>query len=298
MRGVTYQITEGGASYGPTLRRKNLKFVRSTGLDADAKSAGAKGKGKEKECDRADAMEKNGKRGLYDGMESLYESTSIVAAAPSSTSITTGRSSQQTRIIARRTVQKGRNRTAQVSTRDEIDLTVSSDDDGYMNNAATSSEEAEEVLGLDDDEVIVLDSKTGFRLPARTRLFTDHEARPHQSRSILDLLPSHDETPATPPIQYGIESTNIGYKLLSKYGWKEGTGLGAKKEDDVEDDRLLVPLKDSNKMDKRGLGMATVKNKLKVKKKGKRERKVERLNRHRDVEDRRKRKEMLRYLNT
>eukprot|EP00268_Persea_americana_P005638 TRINITY_DN11907_c0_g1_i1.p1 TRINITY_DN11907_c0_g1~~TRINITY_DN11907_c0_g1_i1.p1 ORF type:complete len:135 (-),score=26.52 TRINITY_DN11907_c0_g1_i1:193-564(-) len=45
-----------------------------------------------------------------------------------------------------------------------------------------------------------------------------------------------------------IGSSNIGYKLLKKQGWKEGTGLG------ISEQGRLVPLQTHVKNDKRGLG--------------------------------------------
>ncbi|KAJ4961784.1 hypothetical protein NE237_021694 [Protea cynaroides] len=45
-----------------------------------------------------------------------------------------------------------------------------------------------------------------------------------------------------------IQSSNIGFKLLKKCGWKEGTGLG------VAEQGMLEPLQARVKKNKRGLG--------------------------------------------
>lgn len=45
-----------------------------------------------------------------------------------------------------------------------------------------------------------------------------------------------------------IESSNIGYQLLKKHGWKEGTGLG------ISEQGRLEPLQTHVKNNKRGLG--------------------------------------------
>ncbi|KAL0733416.1 hypothetical protein Bca4012_009626 [Brassica carinata] len=45
-----------------------------------------------------------------------------------------------------------------------------------------------------------------------------------------------------------IDSSNIGFKLLKKQGWKEGTGLG------ISQQGILVPLQPELKNNRRGLG--------------------------------------------
>ncbi|KAG9442007.1 hypothetical protein H6P81_017861 [Aristolochia fimbriata] len=45
-----------------------------------------------------------------------------------------------------------------------------------------------------------------------------------------------------------IDSSNIGFQLLKKFGWKEGTGLG------VAEQGRLEPLQQQVKKNKRGLG--------------------------------------------
>ncbi|KAL1191273.1 SURP and G-patch domain-containing protein 1-like protein [Cardamine amara subsp. amara] len=45
-----------------------------------------------------------------------------------------------------------------------------------------------------------------------------------------------------------INSSNIGFQLLKKHGWKEGTGLG------IAEQGILVPVQAEPKHNKRGLG--------------------------------------------
>lgn len=54
-----------------------------------------------------------------------------------------------------------------------------------------------------------------------------------------------------------IDSSNIGFQLLKKHGWREGTGLG------VAEQGRLEPVQASVKNNKRGLGADKVKKKLK-----------------------------------
>ncbi|KAJ1295018.1 hypothetical protein BS78_01G191200 [Paspalum vaginatum] len=55
-----------------------------------------------------------------------------------------------------------------------------------------------------------------------------------------------------------IGSSNIGFQLLKKSGWKEGTGLGAQEQG------RLVPVETRVKNNKRGLGSKEPKPKPKV----------------------------------
>ncbi|KAL5542998.1 hypothetical protein UlMin_010708 [Ulmus minor] len=52
-----------------------------------------------------------------------------------------------------------------------------------------------------------------------------------------------------------IDSSNIGFQLLKKHGWKEGTGLG------VSEQGRLEPIQTHLKNNKRGLGADKVKKK-------------------------------------
>ncbi|XP_010503977.1 PREDICTED: G patch domain and ankyrin repeat-containing protein 1 homolog [Camelina sativa] len=45
-----------------------------------------------------------------------------------------------------------------------------------------------------------------------------------------------------------IDSSNIGFQLLKKHGWKEGTGLG------IAEQGILVPIQAEPKHNKQGLG--------------------------------------------
>ncbi|XP_045808823.1 PIN2/TERF1-interacting telomerase inhibitor 1-like [Trifolium pratense] len=53
-----------------------------------------------------------------------------------------------------------------------------------------------------------------------------------------------------------INSSNIGFQLLKKHGWKEGTGLG------IYEQGRLEPLETRVKNNKRGLGADIVKKKV------------------------------------
>ncbi|KAJ9190632.1 hypothetical protein P3X46_001814 [Hevea brasiliensis] len=63
-----------------------------------------------------------------------------------------------------------------------------------------------------------------------------------------ELLGSNSSTSTT-----AIDSSNIGFQLLKKHGWKEGTGLG------VSEQGRLEPLQACLKNNKRGLGADKVK---------------------------------------
>ncbi|XP_024026017.1 G patch domain and ankyrin repeat-containing protein 1 homolog isoform X3 [Morus notabilis] len=52
-----------------------------------------------------------------------------------------------------------------------------------------------------------------------------------------------------------IDSSNIGFRLLKKHGWKEGTGLG------ISEQGRLEPVEAHLKNNKRGLGADKVKKK-------------------------------------
>ncbi|KAJ0967836.1 hypothetical protein J5N97_024753 [Dioscorea zingiberensis] len=55
------------------------------------------------------------------------------------------------------------------------------------------------------------------------------------------------------PNSRAIDQTNIGFQLLKKCGWKEGTGLG------VSEQGRLEPLETHVKKNKRGLGAEKIK---------------------------------------
>ncbi|KAL1568727.1 G patch domain and ankyrin repeat-containing protein 1 [Salvia divinorum] len=64
--------------------------------------------------------------------------------------------------------------------------------------------------------------------------------------SSAGLGTTHLGTSASTPI----DSSNIGFQLLKKQGWKEGTGLG------VSEQGRLEPIATTIKINKRGLGAA------------------------------------------
>ncbi|CAD5164106.1 unnamed protein product [Musa acuminata subsp. malaccensis] len=55
-----------------------------------------------------------------------------------------------------------------------------------------------------------------------------------------------------------IDSSNVGFKLLKKCGWKEGTGLGASEQG------MLEPIPTFVKKNKRGIGADKTKKKVEV----------------------------------
>ncbi|THU69308.1 hypothetical protein C4D60_Mb08t13070 [Musa balbisiana] len=57
-----------------------------------------------------------------------------------------------------------------------------------------------------------------------------------------------------------IDSSNVGFKLLKKCGWKEGTGLGASEQG------MLEPIPTLVKKNKRGIGADKTKKKVEVQK--------------------------------
>ena len=111
----------------------------------------------------------------------------------------------------------------------DVDLTLDSDSDS-------------------DDDLLIVDPLTGHAAPPpRPR------PRPRlRASALVELLLPSTASPLVPPISYGIKSNSIGWKMLAKQGWKEGEGLGPV---DAEGRGLMVPLKASNKQDKKGLGV-------------------------------------------
>ncbi|WOL09828.1 G patch domain and ankyrin repeat-containing protein [Canna indica] len=63
-----------------------------------------------------------------------------------------------------------------------------------------------------------------------------------------------------PSASTAIDSSNVGFKLLKKCGWKEGTGLG------VSEQGMLEPIPTLVKTNKRGIGADRLKKKVEAKK--------------------------------
>ncbi|XP_074576009.1 uncharacterized protein LOC141832403 [Curcuma longa] len=61
-------------------------------------------------------------------------------------------------------------------------------------------------------------------------------------------------------VSTAIDSSNVGFKLLKKFGWKEGTGLGASEQG------ILEPISAFVKKNKRGIGAEKLKKKVEVQK--------------------------------
>lgn len=66
-------------------------------------------------------------------------------------------------------------------------------------------------------------------------------------------LPPQPPANAGPMPLYGIPRANIGFQLLQKAGWKEGTGLGR------DEQGLQMPLEKSSQIGRQGLGNSTAK---------------------------------------
>lgn len=102
-----------------------------------------------------------------------------------------------------------------------------------------------------DDDITFIDPSTGFAEvtpPPRIR-----RLRRYKPPALLDLLIPPSAAPLVPPISYAIKPNNIGWQMLARQGWKEGDGLGPV---DAEPRALKVPLKASDKFDKKGLGVS------------------------------------------
>lgn len=316
-----WEETEVGASYGPTLRRKgNLTFIKAKG---EGGSSGiGKGKTKENAYDWA---------GLYEG---IHVTSKFAPPRPRQTMF---RSATR---LSDSTLPRPM---------PDVDLTL---DDDSSDEVVMQEEKEEEKEEEDDDDVIFIDPITSLPLPRLRRLAPPSPPLPRINRrrlarplAIHEMIPNVDvvtglDQVLIPPIQYGIKENNIGWKLLKRQGWKEGTGLGmgsstvaVKQEGKGSNSKslpapvgLLVPLKSSDKMDRRGLGMKVVakwsegtkharssggssSSKIageRPKKRGKRERRVEREKaemahktvwERRDMQERSDRKQMLRYMN-
>lgn len=126
----------------------------------------------------------------------------------------------------------------------------------------------------DDDDIVFIDAVT-----------REPETRPRKrarARATHELV----SQPGTPPVQlppnYGVNQRNKGWQMLERAGWQEGTALGVPRSITAlqlhasssssssarvqtppppptelpKDDRLLVPLKASDKFDKKGLGLS------------------------------------------
>lgn len=76
---------------------------------------------------------------------------------------------------------------------------------------------------------------------------TIHSCSPQEHiRTTLHLLNSRTEPPEK---MYYITSSNVGYRLLKRYGWKESDGIGKDNQGDLD------PVKIERRMDRRGIGV-------------------------------------------
>lgn len=116
---------------------------------------------------------------------------------------------------------------------------------------ARPSPDVDLTLDDSDDDLVILDPTTGrAEAPPLVRIRPPRRRNP---AALLDLILPPTAAPLVPPLSYGIKPNNIGWRMLAKQGWKEGEGLGPA---DVEARGLKVPLKASDKFDKKGLGVS------------------------------------------
>ncbi|KDE05302.1 hypothetical protein MVLG_04333 [Microbotryum lychnidis-dioicae p1A1 Lamole] len=148
-----------------------------------------------------------------------------------------------------------------------VDLDLTSDQ--YDSDSDSVSDENEDIIILDPLTRLPEPKLLPNPLPRTKR------ARPNAPlhRAIHELLPSQplgdpiapqDQVqtqgivPLVPPTYYAIPSTNIGWRILQRQGWKEGGSLGSVQQGEgggSEQGRgLKVPLKASDKFDRKGLG--------------------------------------------
>ncbi|KAM0751120.1 hypothetical protein T439DRAFT_325273 [Meredithblackwellia eburnea MCA 4105] len=213
------------ASFGPTLKRRgNVKFVREgAGLGA--------GKGKGRAVDAEEQVDRSG-----GGVRGFYEA--LVGTSSGSVTPTSRNATPPLPIASTSSVTAA------------IDLTQADD---------TSDEE--------EAEMIIMNPITRLPLPPPSKLPKRKRAKP----TPLHLLINPPEAKAVvPPISYAIKQTNVGYKMLERQGWKIGEGLGVAPgltaSDEVPREAegtdgnkirrgLLVPIKASEKFDRRGIGL-------------------------------------------
>ncbi|POY70429.1 hypothetical protein BMF94_6576 [Rhodotorula taiwanensis] len=132
----------------------------------------------------------------------------------------------------------------------------------------------------DDDDLVIMDPLTGQpepRAPSARKPISS-AAQPLLIHQLLPTASEAREKPFVPPLQYGIKSDSLGWKLLARQGWKEGLPLGpvvvapaaaagsketlagitnATPPPPPTDDRLKVPLRAVEKRDRAGIGLAT-----------------------------------------
>lgn len=250
------------------------------------------GKGKERSGD----IEPKVKRSLYHNMDPVpSRPSSLLRSTPSALAASS--------------------KSANSTTTPDLDLTLSD---------STPSSDA-------DDDLIICDSLTSLPLPPLPRLKPlSTKARKAKLQSITDMLADFvpQQTPVVVPTQYGIGMDTVGWRMLSKQGWKAGEGLGRgagafvlDEEGELIKDNAMggvegikVPIQAVERMNRSGLGVVQQKGKgkpyrerdngVKLKKKGKRERGREREKQEalkvvakRYSAEKRDRKELLAYLN-
>ncbi|CAA0385900.1 putative G patch domain and ankyrin repeat-containing protein [Arabidopsis thaliana] len=88
-------------------------------------------------------------------------------------------------------------------------------------------------------------TKQGLVIQRRKKTEKSQATISHYSEKVSNVIGDSSESsnPST-----AISSSNIGFQLLKKHGWKEGTGLG------ITEQGILVPLQAEPKHNKQGLG--------------------------------------------
>ncbi|SDA01440.1 BZ3500_MvSof-1268-A1-R1_Chr10-1g02668 [Microbotryum saponariae] len=150
-----------------------------------------------------------------------------------------------------------------------VDLDLTSDQ--FDSDSDSVSDENEDIIILDPLTRLPEPNSLPTPLP-RTKRTRPNAAPLH--RAIHELLPSQplgdpiapqDQAqaqaqgivPLVPPTYYAIPSTNIGWRILQRQGWKEGGSLGVVQQGEGGPEQgrgLKVPLKASDKFDRKGLG--------------------------------------------
>ncbi|KAM0790075.1 hypothetical protein ACM66B_005403 [Microbotryomycetes sp. NB124-2] len=217
-------------SYGPTLRRRgNVNFVKASGVGPTAKAvaseAGVTNKG-------------SLVKGLY---ESIVGTPSPALTPPPSLHVTR---------------QERKPTPPPPAVEVDVDLTVEDDDEILIIDSATG--QAEQYIAAPKSQP----RRYIVPPPAPSNVFNASQlavADPRPARAIHEMLPANLEPLKLPP-NYHLRSNNVGWQMLSRQGWNEGTALGPAVVEREEDEssgskRLKVPLRAMEKHDRRGLGL-------------------------------------------
>ncbi|XP_010452862.1 PREDICTED: meiotically up-regulated protein C1442.13c isoform X2 [Camelina sativa] len=84
-----------------------------------------------------------------------------------------------------------------------------------------------------------------LKIQWRKKILKSQATIPQNSEKVSNVMGESSGSSSSLP---AINSSNIGFQLLKKHGWTEGTGLG------VAEQGILVPVQAEPKNNKRGLG--------------------------------------------